>query len=66
LVFLLGALPRIRRVHRRQAIEMFLLFVMFVATGSAIVIDRGLSWWRASRWRRHAVHGDRHSRGSRS
>jgi hypothetical protein len=31
---------------------MMILLVMFGATSTALVIDRGLAWWRGTRWRR--------------
>jgi hypothetical protein len=44
---------------------MFVLFVMIVTTGTAIVIDRGLAWWRGSRWRRVASRDSRDAGGDR-
>jgi hypothetical protein len=29
---------------------MMLLIVMLAATSAAVVIDRGLAWWRGTRW----------------
>jgi len=37
---------------------MIVLIVMFASTGTAVVIDRGLMWWRQTRWRRVARRSD--------